>query len=307
MAEERLIDADKDKKYKIRKNAEGEDELYVDESAEEEPEPETSFEAPEIYEDDEEAAVLTPEQLAERERRKAEEKAAREKKAEEYCRAADEKLDCDPPDFEGALYNFRLAVEVCPESGEGWAGELSVLSRGFSDYTAIDECVECSEKVKEYCSDEQKRALFSQAADMRAKLDSLEGELSALSSENEQKKAERREIFADNKRRSVRFFAYTATPFLAFLIMIIACLATYFGNESTTGLVLLIVAAALSFIGFILTVISSKKLWAAQSKVSLNEKNSSTKLGRRVEKLTAEVESLRAIISAITVESDDIS
>ena len=35
MAEERLIDDDKDKKYKIRKNADGEDELYIDDTEEE--------------------------------------------------------------------------------------------------------------------------------------------------------------------------------------------------------------------------------------------------------------------------------
>ena len=35
MAEERLIDDDKDKKYKIRKNEKGEDELYLSEESEE--------------------------------------------------------------------------------------------------------------------------------------------------------------------------------------------------------------------------------------------------------------------------------
>ena len=32
MAEERLIDDDKDKKYKIGKNADGEDEFYIDDT-----------------------------------------------------------------------------------------------------------------------------------------------------------------------------------------------------------------------------------------------------------------------------------
>ena len=43
MAEERLIDTDKDKKYRIRKNADGEDELYIDDTAEEEQVEEVSF------------------------------------------------------------------------------------------------------------------------------------------------------------------------------------------------------------------------------------------------------------------------
>ena len=61
MAEERLIDDDKDRKYKIRKNADGEDELYIDlEESEEESGESLEFEVPEFETDDEEAAVLTP-------------------------------------------------------------------------------------------------------------------------------------------------------------------------------------------------------------------------------------------------------
>ncbi len=71
MAEERLIDDDKDRKYKIRKNADGEDELVVDDAPEEETVEEVGFEVPEL-DGDEEAAVMTPEQLAAREKAKAE-------------------------------------------------------------------------------------------------------------------------------------------------------------------------------------------------------------------------------------------
>lgn len=80
MAEERLIDDDKDRKYKIRKNADGEDELVIDAAPEEEePAEEIGFEVPEL-EDDEEAAVMTPEQLAARER------AREEAEEKENCR-----------------------------------------------------------------------------------------------------------------------------------------------------------------------------------------------------------------------------
>ena len=76
MAEERLIDDDKDKKYKIRKNAEGVDELYIDG----EPEEELTFEIPEFETDDEEAAVMTPEQLAAREKMREDEERRRVEK-----------------------------------------------------------------------------------------------------------------------------------------------------------------------------------------------------------------------------------
>ncbi len=63
MAEERLIDADKDKKYRIRKNADGEDELYIDESGEEEVEEEVTFDAPEEVWENSDESLMTPEQL----------------------------------------------------------------------------------------------------------------------------------------------------------------------------------------------------------------------------------------------------
>ena len=78
MAEERLIDDDKDRKYKIRRNADGEDELIIDDT--ETPDDESDipvFDIPVYLEDDDEAALLTPEQLAERERMRAEEQSAR--------------------------------------------------------------------------------------------------------------------------------------------------------------------------------------------------------------------------------------
>ena len=98
MAEERLIDDDKDRKYKIRKNENGEDELVIDGLPEEEDREEIAFEVPDLESDDEEAAVMTPEQLA-----------ARDKAREE----AENKLN-------KSVYSFGLVT----------IGENSVISSG---------------------------------------------------------------------------------------------------------------------------------------------------------------------------------
>ena len=97
MAEERLIDdnrdKDKDRKYRFRINEDGEEELEIVEDPDNEPEEQTEqdvggLEVPEFKEDDEEAAVMTPEQLF-AERQKAEnERAARENKARALIAAA---------------------------------------------------------------------------------------------------------------------------------------------------------------------------------------------------------------------------
>ena len=80
MAEERLIDDDKDRKYKIRVNEDGEEELIIAPQTAAEEAAEIDFEVPDFDDDDEEAAVMTPEQLAARQRRREEEAARRAKK-----------------------------------------------------------------------------------------------------------------------------------------------------------------------------------------------------------------------------------
>ena len=73
MAEERLIDDDKDRKYKIRIGENGEEELVLEGGDEDE----TVFDIPVFEEDDEEAVDLTPDMLAERDRLRKQEEQAR--------------------------------------------------------------------------------------------------------------------------------------------------------------------------------------------------------------------------------------
>ncbi len=302
MAEERLIDDDKDRKYKIRKNADGEDELYIDGDEEEET---PEFEVRDVAEDDEEAAVLTPEQLAARERMRREEEEARQKKLDGFLLAAREKIAAG--EFDAALYDASEAIETDGANGEAWALKLRALSHDFNAYTLMDDCAEASEGVKRYSSDEEKAELDGISSPIRAKLAEFEDEYNRLSAENEQKKSERREVFTENRRRALKFFALTVSPFALFLALAIAFACVYFAVDGITNLTLFIVFSALAFVTLAVLLFAVKKLVAAQSKVSLNEKNSSTKLGRQVDKTASDVAALRAIISSFEVKNDDIS
>ena len=91
MAEERFIDDDKNRKYRIRINEAGEEELEIIDSGEEdgEQEPfETGLEVPEFEEDDEEAATMTPEQLFLARKQREEERAEKSHKAGELVQKA---------------------------------------------------------------------------------------------------------------------------------------------------------------------------------------------------------------------------
>ena len=74
MAEERLIDDDKDRKYKIRINEDGEEELVIDDTPDEDESDIPVFQIPVYDEDDEDATSLSPQEFAEREKRKKEER-----------------------------------------------------------------------------------------------------------------------------------------------------------------------------------------------------------------------------------------
>ena len=84
MAEERLIDDDKDRKYKIRINEDGEEELVIDDTPDEDESDIPVFQIPVYDEDDEDATSLSPQEFAEREKRKKEEQEVRESKYKKY-------------------------------------------------------------------------------------------------------------------------------------------------------------------------------------------------------------------------------
>ena len=92
MAEERLIDDDKDRKYKIRINEDGEEELVIDDTPDEDESDIPVFQIPVYDEDDEDAASLSPQEFAEREKRKKEEQEARESKFSSLMESAYAKL-----------------------------------------------------------------------------------------------------------------------------------------------------------------------------------------------------------------------
>lgn len=297
MAEERLIDDDKDRKYKIRINADGEEELVIDDSPEEEETDIPVFAVPELDGDDEDAAALTPEQLAERQRLREEEERRAEERVAALLKEAREKLAAGS--FEGALYAVNQAAELKECDGEIYCLKLQILSRNFNDYTALNECAEAAEGVKEYATAEQKAELKKHAAGLKARTEAARARTESLKEENEGKKAERREVFSAARKKESIKLAAAGAPFLAFLILAVSFCSVMFSAENGLYLVLTIVFAALTAVAFVITVIMLHSFWGAQRNCSLNERDKSTKLGRQYLEAKAELEKLEAVGSAI--------
>lgn len=301
MAEERLIDddLDKNKKFKIRKNADGEDELYMAETDvdEEETFDDSLFEIPEFAKDDEEAAILTPEQLAAREEERRLKEEQKRQTVQRYLSKAQELYA--ESDYDGAGYQLNSAENTDGKCGDVFCLKIKVLTRSFTDFSAVDECVSCAEGIRYYCTPEQKAELCALSSPLENHVQKLEEKAAALHVEVEGKKSERRAVFEKDRNKSISWFTFTIVPFIACLIVAIAFGSVIFAKQDGTNLIITIVFAALALIFFIATLFTSHKMWSAMRKVSLNEKNSSTRLGRDYESLISEIKKLKDVLSAI--------
>lgn len=297
MAEERLIDTDKDKKYRIRKNEDGEDELFIDESAKNEEE-QAEFEVPEFAYDDEEAASMSPEQLHEALKEKKREEELRAKLAQEFTVKAKTALE------EG---DFAAAAKYADEGlvNDGANSKLNVyklraVTEDFSNLNEVERASDAAENVIEYSSIED-RADLSQYGEkaLNTLLASMREKVENLTNENQEKKAERAKVFIAAKKRAKITFLSTAIPFAVMLICAIVFVSIMFSRHDSLFVIMAIVFGAIALVLGVITLIFTRNLIDATRKVKLNEKDTSTKLGRKLITESAKLEMLERIYAAI--------
>ena len=295
MAEERLIDDDKDRKYRIRKNENGEEELVMIDPDEEKQEEDLPLYSVITDEDD----GFTEE---EREEKNAERQQNILRKAEELKAFAREKLAAN--DFEGANASLAQATEITEYDGELYYLQLKALTRNLTDFSDLESIVEVSDGVKEYASDEQKAELDSISDTLKGKIAEMTDKRDNLSEENERGKAERRETFAKAWKRSVITVACTMAPFAIFLVLAIVFASMIYSDKNGLYITPTIVFAALAVVTLIVNFFTFHGFIEARRKVRLNEKDSSTQVGRDFLACNEELESLNKIYSSF---KNDIS
>lgn len=301
MAEERLIDSDedKDRKYKIRINEDGEEELIIVGGDEEEPEEELedNFEVEELDYDDEDAAVLTPEQLAERERVRRAEGERRNKMIAEHLARAQEYLD--DKDYDNALYAVSLAEEEDENNGDVCLLKFRTLTKNMTDFTRLEECLECSLSVRDNCTEEQHAQILSDAEQLKRLIAVTRDEADSLAEENDKKRAERKEVFIERRKTASKHFLITALPFVVFLAVAIGFSTVMFSRKDGLFLYITIAVAAVALIFLLASLFTAHKLWEAQRNIRLNSKNSASKLGRQYEDAIYRLKTLSDIYEAL--------
>lgn len=282
MAEERFIDDDKDRKYRIRINENGEEELEIINSGEDEEDEglyDTGLEVPEFEEDDEEAATMTPEQLYLVRKHREEERAAAELKARELVEKA-RTLAAEGQD-EYALITLDSAQSEYEKLGEIYPLKLLLLSKNFTDFSRLDEIEDISFKLHNNSSDEDKKFIadnYFSAVDKERK--AQEQKNTAVHEENEQKKAERRARFKAAYKKSLIRFIIAFVPFLALLGVAISFLPQIFEDNEGFYLTITIALFAAAAVMLIVCVILARPLARDARRVRINERDNSTALGR---------------------------
>ena len=293
MAEERLIDDDKDKKYRIRKNENGEEELIIIDDGEEVEEL-PSYDV--ITEEDEN---LSKEEI---ETRAAERREIALKKAEELKAAAREKIA--EGDFESAQYCLSQASSLTEYDGELYYLQLKAASRGMTNFLDLQKCLDAAEGVKEYCDKEQKEELKALSEPLKERISEFEEKCAKIGEENERGKAERRDTFVKGRKKALIILACTCVPFIALFAVAIAFTSMMLSDLSEIYVVLTIIFAVLAAVAFFAMLFTLKRYLSANRKVKLNESDSATKIGREFIACSEELESLKKIYSSL---ENDIS
>lgn len=305
MAEERLIDADKDKKYRIKINDDGEEELVVEDGAEGEESGQPAYEevmfaVPEEVEEVDENG-LTPAQLEEKRRREEAERAERQERVEELLKKA--KSESLLYRFASVLEYSEKAEELDNENGEAQALKLVAYTRNFTDYSQIVPAADGADKLAAYTSGERKAELFKSAQpSLESEIAKLRATVSAMNKENEEKKAERAVRFKRDRNIAIGVFCALFAVFAVFV-----ALAGYYGSiiytvPTNKYLVITCVFAGAALLELFALAFAARQLNITCRRVRLNKKNTTTQLGRDLLSEQVKLKAFIAVYSALKGE-----
>ncbi|MCD7728588.1 MAG: hypothetical protein LUI60_01575 [Clostridia bacterium] len=287
MSEIRLADDDKDKKYRIRINEDGEEEFEIIEPEEQ---PEEDFVGLQADIDEDETMAEEDDELMAAAREEQKRLAVEE--ARGFIEKAKERASAG--DTEYALVALDSAQEAWDEEWEIYSLKLELLTNNFTDFTHAEECASLEEGYKKYVPEEVKQEFRGKYAEnIQKEIDSLQTVADKTKEENEAKKADRRVRFKARRNKSLRNFIIAFVPFLIFLGVAIG-LSTYMIYDDVI-LVFAIIFYVLAAAAFVLSVICLRFLARDAHRVHLNELDSSTAIGRSYLDCSGKIEALKSV------------
>lgn len=293
--EERIVDEEIGRKIKVKKLQDGgrdvvedlpEDEVQQPVDGEETTDEEVTFEIPEMDEDDEEMACLSPEEAAALRKKKMEEAAAR--KAEYEQKVAEGESLLAAGDFAAAEGVFEKALYLDDVATDASVGYWRAKTEDFANPDAlIDEYVEPGYENLEY-------DLGYEAVEMikkeyghafKRRYDELTEEEMPLAEEVYAAQERRRAILKPRKKKSLIAFAVSAIPFLVALALTIVFGLKNFTVRENSFILPTIIAGAVSVVTFIVFGVFTNRFINACRMCRENERVSATDDGARLEEI----------------------
>lgn len=290
--EERIMDEEIGRKIKVKKFADGEmdvvddlaEENEADEGAEDAvAEEELTFELPDLEEDDEDLACLSPEEAQALRQKKAAEAAARRKEYDKIVAAGNAFLA--EGSYHSAELQFEKALNLDDEAMEASVGYWRAKTSDFENPDVLmDEYVESGYENLEF--DLGYRAVDVIKEEYQEKFArryrELEAEEAPLREKVEAAQARRREILKPRRRKSLIAFILSSLPFIAAAVMTIVFLMKNFTVKDNSYITPTVIAGGVTLMAFIVFGVFTNRFINACRICRANEKISATDDGARL-------------------------
>ncbi len=271
MAEERLIDRDKDEKYRIITNEKGEEELIIKEDEPAEPE-----EIDYYYEEENE---LTEEQRLALEREAEEARLKKERDIIAFRESA--RRDVVEGKFATAMDAILALEDLDAADGEIYCLKLRAVTQNFTDFSDEPSISSAAAEVNSNATAMQRKEIYDEYGEALKALREQKG--AEYAEVNEKFKAEqqaRRDILKPRRRVALIRFGIAIGAFLVFLITALCFSSIMFSNKEGTFIYVTVAFAILAFICLVIGVIFAKGLINAVRMYNKNERDNTSKLGR---------------------------
>lgn len=303
--EERMIDDEYGRGVKMKKTKDGfvdvtdaevEDTEELEEGGEE-----ALFEFPAFDEDDEELAMLTPEEAMQLKKRREEEEAARLLEYQTLCQTGE--ADIEAGDFQAAEAKFEKALWLQDDATDAAVGYWRAKTADFSNPDVLAE--EYVSDVDSMESDVGKEAMTilreRYQGVFRARLAALEAEEKPLAEGIEAKQISRRGIIKTRVRRTGIATLIAALPALACLILAIVYGLKIPTVKDDRYILPAIVLAAGFLVCFLVFIVVTNKWINALRIHRANESLSSSDEGVRL----LEIREYKEVYQALLVDDTD--
>ena len=287
--EERIIDDEFGRGVKLKKTKDGfvdvTDGLAEGETEEEFDGEEVEFAFPVFDTDDEELIGLTPEEIAEVQKRREEELQARKDEYASLCDSADKEIENGNKEKAQELFYKALAIDTAEENIRASVGYWSAKTDGFENPDIlVDEYAEVGVENMEFDLGYQSvDYIRDNYAEKFQKARSVcEQEERALTKALEEKKRERKEYLKPQVKKKTIGFIVTLLPMLAFLTLTIVYGLNNFSVKDDRYILPTIIFGALLLVSLFVFVAFANKFINALRLYFANERLSATEEGERL-------------------------